>query len=117
MGHIMRIVGLCVCLLFSLLLHAQSLAPDSSKLYAIIFDVTVNSLGVVTDLRVAKVIDPSTHSTDPVSVAVPDSYLKAARTFLMKRKYDPNPNPFNTYLFYDPARPTVADIDPKSGQP
>ena len=117
MGHIMRIVGLCVCLLFSLLLHAQSLAPDSSKLYAIIFDVTVNSLGVVTDLRVAKVIDPSTHSTDPVSVAVPDSYLKAARTFLMKRKYDPNPNHFNTYLFYDPARPTVADIDPKSGQP
>jgi hypothetical protein len=99
------------------MLHAQSLAPSSGKLYAVIFDVTVDSLGVVTDLRVAKVIDPSTQSTDAVDVAVPASYLKAARTFLMKRKYDANPNHFNTYLFYDPSRPTVADIDPKSGQP
>jgi hypothetical protein len=113
----MRIAGFCVCLLFSLLLHAQSPALGTGKLYAVIFDVTVDSLGAVTDLRVAKVIDPSTRSTDAVKVDVPDSYLKAARTFLMKRKYDANPNHFNTYLFYDPSRPTVADIDPHSGQP
>jgi hypothetical protein len=42
---------------------------------AAIFDVTVNSAGIVQTLKVAKVIDPDTHSTDTVNVAVPDSYL------------------------------------------
>ena len=94
--------------------HAQS-AP--TKLYAVIFDVTVNTAGKLETLKVAKVIDPSTHTTDAVNVTVPDSYVSAARALLMKTKYGPDRTHFNTYLFYDPARPNRADIDPQSGRP
>lgn len=94
--------------------HAQSAPP---KLYAVIFDVTVNSAGKLETLKVAKVIDPSTHSTDAVKVGVPDSYLSAAKALLIKTNYGPDPTHFNSWLFYDPARPTRADIDPQSGRP
>jgi hypothetical protein len=97
--------------------HAQSASPNPGKLYAVIFDVTVNAAGKVETLKVVKVIDPSTHSTDAVKVAVPDSYLAAAKALLIKTNYGPDPTHFNTYLFYDPARPNRADIDPKSGRP
>jgi hypothetical protein len=94
--------------------HAQSAPP---KLYAVIFDVAVNPAGKVETLKVAKVIDPSTHTTNAVNVAVPDSYLSAAKALLIKTNYGPDPTHFNTWLFYDPARPNRADIDPESGRP
>ena len=94
--------------------HAQSAPPI---LYAVIFDVTVGSVGKLQTLKVAKVIDPSTHTTDAVKVPVPDSYLSAAKALLIKKNYGPNPAHFNTWLFYDPARPNRADIDPESGRP
>jgi len=94
--------------------HSQSAPP---KLYAVIFDVTVNSTGEVEALKVAKVIDPSTHTTNAVNVAVPESYLSAAKALLIKKNYGPDPTHFNTWLLYDPARPNRADIDPKSDRP
>jgi hypothetical protein len=99
------------------LAHAQSASSNPGKLYAVIFDVTVDSTGRVQTLEVAKVIDPSTHTTDTVNVAVPDSYLSAAKALLIKTNYGPDPTHFNTWLFYDPARPNRADIDPQSGLP
>lgn len=92
--------------------HSQAAPP---KLYAVIFDVTVNSTGKVETLKVAKVIDPGTHTTDAVNVPVPDSYLNAAKPLLIKTNYGPDPSHFNTWLFYDPARPNRADIDQESG--
>jgi hypothetical protein len=67
--------------------------------------------------KVAKVIDPSTHTTNAVNVAVPESYLSAAKALLIKKNYGPDPTHFNTWLLYDPARPNRADIDPKSDRP
>jgi hypothetical protein len=87
------------------------------KLYAVIFDVTVDSAGKIDSLKVAKVIDPGTRSTEAVAVAVPTSFITAARAFLSQRVYATNPKKFNTYLFFDPMRPTQADIDPKDGRP
>lgn len=98
-------------------LHAQSASPNPGKLYAVIFDVTVNSAGKVQTLEVAKVIDPSTHTMDAVNVAVPDSYLSAAKALLIKTNYGADSTHFNTWLFYDPTRPNRADIDPQSGRP
>ena len=45
----------------------ESLAQSFTKLYAVIFDATVNPAGKIDSLEVAKVIDPSTHSTDAVA--------------------------------------------------
>ena len=113
----MRFVAALCLLIFAGLTHAQGLSPNSGKLYAVIFDVTVNSAGVVDKLKVAKVIDPSSGTTNAVEVAVPAIYLSAARAFLRKRNYGVDSPHFNTWLFYDPNRPDRADIDPKSGRP
>lgn len=98
-------------------LQRESVAQPGSGLYAVIFDVTVSSAGKVESLQVAKVIDPATHSTDAVAVPVPAEYIAAAKDYLSTRTYPTNPSHFNTWLFFDPSRPTKADIDPKSGRP
>jgi hypothetical protein len=113
----MRLIYAAFLLMASGFAHSQSASPNPGKLYAVIFDVTVNSAGKVQTLEVAKVIDPSTHTTNAVNVAVPVVYLSAAKALLTKTNYGPDPTHFNTWLFYDPARPTRADIDPKSGRP
>jgi hypothetical protein len=113
----MRLFYAVLLLMVSGFAHSQSAVPSPGKLYAVIFDVTVNAAGKVETLKVAKVIDPSTHSTDAVKVAVPDSYVSAAKAFLVKTNYGVDPTHFNTWLFYDPARPNRADIEPKSGRP
>ena len=113
----MRLMYAVFLLMVSGFIHAQSASPNPGKLYAVIFDVTVNSAGALETLKVAKVIDPSTHSTDAVNVEIPGSFLSAARAFLAKTNYGPDPAHFNTWLFYDPTRPNRADIDPQSGRP
>jgi hypothetical protein len=91
---------------------AQSSVP--AKLYAVIFQVTVNSSGKVDTLKVSKVIDPSSGSTEAVNVPIPESYVAAAHAVLSKRTYSTDPKQFFTYTFYDPSRPEKADIDPRA---
>jgi hypothetical protein len=98
-------------------IQGESAAQATGKLYAVIFEATVDAGGKLRSLQVAKVIDPSTGTTDAVQVAVPAGYVSAAKTYLSMRTYDPNPSRFSTWLFFDPARPDRADIDPKSGRP
>jgi hypothetical protein len=114
-----RSLSLCALLLMSsaIVFCGQSIAQTGSRIYAVIFDVTVDSAGKIDSIKVAKVIDPNTHSTNAVDVVVPSSFIAAARTFLSRRGYDTNPNHFSTYLFFDPERPTKADIDPEDGRP
>jgi hypothetical protein len=59
-----------VFLMVSGLVHSQSASP---KLYAVIFDLTVNSAGKVETHKVAKAIDPSTYTTDAVNVPLSDA--------------------------------------------
>jgi hypothetical protein len=113
----MRLIYAVFLLMVSGFAHSQSAPLSPGKLYAVIFDVTVNSAGTVQTLKVAKVIDPSSRTTDAVNISVPDSYLSAAKALLIKTSYGPDPTHFNTWLFYDPARPNRADIDPESGRP
>lgn len=75
----MRLIFAALLLVLSGFVHAQSAPPSPAKLYAVIFEVTVDSAGKVQTLKVAKVIDPATHTTDAVKVPVPDSYLSAAK--------------------------------------
>ena len=113
----MRLVAALCLAIFTSLVQAQTPSPKPVKLYAVIFDVTVNAAGVVESLKVAKVIDPRSGTTNAVEIAVPDRYVSAARAFLRKRNYGTDSPHFNTWLFYDPNRPDRADIDPESGRP
>jgi type II secretory pathway component PulC len=112
----MRVLVATLFLLFAGSALAQ-LAPSArAKLYAVVFQATVNSSGKIETLKVAKVLDPSSGTTNPVDVPVPQSYVTAARAFLSKRTYSTDPKEFFTYTFYDPSQPTRADIDPKAGR-
>ena len=106
----MRPLPIAVLMAMSFGALAQSAPP--SKLYAVVFHATVDSSGKLDALEISKVIDPGTGTTDPVNVDVPASYVSAARSFLSKRTYDPDPPSFYTYTFYDPSQPSRADIDP-----
>jgi hypothetical protein len=101
---------------FALLSAASAKATPQvpTKLYAVLFEVTLNASGKVDTLKVSKVIDPNSGSTDAVDIPVPAEYLAAAKTSLLKRTYDPKEKQFFTYTFYDPSRPSQADIDPKA---
>lgn len=114
----MRII-VAIALGFMLIAGFQREAPAQAlaKIYGVIFEATVNSAGKIETLQVSKVIDPSTHSTDAVSVPVPAEFIAAAKVQLLTRTYPASPNHFFTYLFFDPTRPTKADIDPRSGRP
>ena len=95
---------------------SQSAGP-APKLYAVVFQVTVNSAGKIDTLEVSKVVDPSSGTTNAVDVPVPKDYVTAARAFLSKQTYTSDPKHFFTYTFYDPSQPTRADLDPKADHP
>lgn len=89
-----------------------------SKLYAVIFGLTVNEQGQLTKLTLNRVIDPSSGSTDAVDVEVSDIYVESMRKFLSSWKLKPKmedgkPVEFFQYFFYDPNRPEKVDIDPR----
>jgi hypothetical protein len=110
----MRSLVAIMFVLFASTAWAQASGLAATKLYAVVFQATVNSAGKIDTLEVSKVIDPSSGTTDAVDVAVPQSYVVAARAFLSKRTYPSDPRQFFTYTFHDPSQPTRADIDPKA---
>lgn len=99
---------------FALAAVAPSAAvAETSHVYGVIFEVSLGQDGKVDELTVAKVIDPSSGSTDPVAVTVPEAYVAAAKEYLRMRTYPTDETRFFTYLFYDPSRPTAAAFEPK----
>jgi hypothetical protein len=95
--------------------------PVHSKIYAVVFRVTPDSAGGISDLQVTRVIDPSGPGTPeevakrPVDVAVPPVYVAAARKFLegierTKAAAGEQRQVYYAYTFYDPSQPDRADI-------
>lgn len=113
----MRFLAIAMLLLAATTGQAQSPVSAANKVYAVVFQVTVNASGKVDTLKVVEVLDPGSGNTNPVNVVVPQDYLTAARAFLAKRTYAADPKSFFTYTYYDPSQPTRTDIDPKSGHP
>jgi len=70
-------------------------------LYGVVFEVTTDPAGKVDTLKVSKVMDPATGTTDPISLGVPNSYIGAARKWLGQRTYKPSDH-FFTWTYFDP---------------
>jgi hypothetical protein len=86
------------------------------RIYSVIFGVTAGTNSTVPKVRVAKVIDPKSGTTDPVKVDVPDAYIKAAKKKIEAKHYEPQlkdgqPVEFFTYFFYVPERSNVVVVD------
>lgn len=88
---------------------AQAARP---KVYAVIFEITVDAEGKLASVTVSKVIDPRTGSTDAVKVQVPDSYVEAMRAKLAAQTFDPAKPRFYMFRYYDPRMPGNIDAPP-----
>ena len=96
---------------------ASGAEAAKSKVYSVIFGVVVNESGELVSFRVAQVVDPASGSTAPVKVAVPESFIAAARKLTESKKPAPKlkdgkPVEFFTYYFFDPSVPDRADLGP-----
>jgi hypothetical protein len=104
-------------LLISLIVSPAAFADPvpAPHLYGVVFEVTADGVGKIDTIVISKVIDPATGTTDPINLSVPSTYVTAAREWLRQRTYKPGSH-FFTYTFFDPLRPTKADIDPNADQ-
>jgi hypothetical protein len=89
--------------------------PDF-KIYSVIFGVTATNNSAVPAVRLAKVTDPKSGTTDPVKIDVPDAYIKAAVKKIEAKHYEPKlkdgkPVEFFTYFFYVPGHSNVVVVD------
>src|SRR6266480_5912272 len=80
--------------------------PDF-RIYSVIFGVTATTNSAVPAVRIAKVTDPKSGTTDAVKVDVPGAYIKAAKKKIEAKHHEPEmkdgkPVEFFTYFFYVP---------------
>jgi hypothetical protein len=89
--------------------------PDF-RIYSVIFGVTATTNSAAPAVRLAKVTDPKSGTTDPVKIDVPDAYIKAAKKKIEAKHYEPEvkdgkPVEFFTYFFYVPGHSNVVVVD------
>ena len=97
--------------------------PDF-RIYCVIFGVTASTNSASPTVRLAKVTDPKSGTTDAVKVDVPEAYIKAAKRKIQAKHYEPEMKDgkaveFFTYFFYVPGYSNVVvDVDkPVDKQP
>jgi hypothetical protein len=89
--------------------------PDF-RIYSVIFGVTATTNSTVPTVRLAKVTDPKSGTTDAVKVDVPDAYIKAAKKKIEAKHYEPElrdgkPVEFFTYFLYVPGHSNIVVVD------
>src|SRR5438046_1396492 len=94
-----------------MMLSASAFAANADskipRLYTVIFGVVIDANGELSSFKVVKVTDPLSGSTDAVNVAVPESFVNAARKLIVAKKHKPQleagkPKTVYTYFYYDP---------------
>ncbi|MFC1703326.1 hypothetical protein ACFL1E_00890 [Candidatus Omnitrophota bacterium] len=103
-----------IALFFSSLVYAAT--PQT--ICAVIFGITIGEKGELLDVRISKVIDASSGSTDAIEVEIPDTYFANAKAKIENHGYEPalengRPKEFFTYFYYDANRPDVVIDDTK----
>lgn len=57
--------------------------------YSVIFGIIVNVDSTVRSVRVAKVTEPISKTTDAVNIHFPETYVKAVRKLIEEKQYSP----------------------------
>lgn len=89
--------------------------PDF-RIYSVVFVVTATTNSTLPAIRLAKVTDPKTGTTDAVKLDVPDSYVRAAKKKIEEMHYVPElkdgkPVEFFVHYFYVPGHSNVVIAD------
>lgn len=91
----------------------------SPKLFAVIFGITINSDKSIENIRINRVIDPSSGSPDAIDLPVPQIYIESAKMHIKAQNYEPQiengkAKEFFTYFFFDPERPEIVITEIKN---
>ncbi len=89
---------------------AATAAAAAAPPYAVIFEVTRSADGNVGELKVSKVIDPTTGSTDAVDIAIPAVYIERARQKVKASAVSRAKLHYFTYFLFDPRDPENVEI-------
>ena len=89
--------------------------PDF-KIYSVIFGVTATTNSTAPIVRLAKVTDPKSNTSQPVKIEIPAAYVKAVTQKIEAKHYEPElkdgkPVEFFTYFFYVPGHSNVVVVD------
>ena len=84
----------------------------SPKLFAVIFGITINSDKSVENIRINRVIDPSSGSPEAIDMPVPQIFIESAEMHIKAQNYEPKiengkAKEFFTYFFFDPETPEI----------
>ena len=99
----------------------MSFNPDF-RIYVVMLSVRQNPDGSIKDVKLSKIIDPRTGSTDPIKLDLPEKFVPEAEKLIRARKYDVDKTskdglvlPFATYYFYAPSLGSspITDLDAK----
>ena len=103
----------------------EQLKDPEFKLYTVVFGITVDADSKLQAIKVSKITDPKTGTTDAVDIQVPQPFIDAAKKKAIAKQYKPKlqdgkPVEFFTYFYYTPKLPAtvVTDLDqPLDKQP
>ncbi len=118
MNSIVRLLVLCLFVIFSAAGHADEPSTGARRFYAAVFGIVFAENGDVKQLRLLKVVDPRKGNADAEGVEIPQTFVDAVHKMLSSPKYRPKAGAVPadetyTYFFYDPSRPDRADLDPR----
>lgn len=98
-------------LAFAAFATAAPAAVPQPKLYAVLFEVSHNARGQLTQFEVSRVIDPASGKTDAVKLDVPQTFLDGARSRSLTAKDAGKADHYFTFYILDPKRPTNLFIE------
>ena len=92
-------------------LAAVPALAQQPKVYGVIFEVSHNERGQLTQFDMSRVIDPASGKTDAVKIDVPKAFLDGARARSLAAREADKPDHYFTYYLFDPARPANLYIE------
>ena len=81
------------------------------KHYAVLFEVSHDMAGRLTQFVLSRVIDPTSGSTDHVAIVIPQAFVEGARARTAAPLNRGKSDHYFTYYIFDAARPADLGID------
>ncbi|MBM4311608.1 MAG: hypothetical protein FJ119_11785 [Deltaproteobacteria bacterium] len=94
-------------------------AETSSKLYDVIFSISIDGNGKLKAFKVNQVFDRESETRTPITMEVSTEFIKNVRRNILNKEHESDldngvPKEFYRKFLYDPQRPSIIDIEPEA---
>jgi|GEM_PF-4946788 len=110
----------CAVVLVSAMPFTHSPAAEtSSKLYDVIFSISIDGNGKLKAFKVNQVFDRESETRTPITMEVSTEFIKNVRRNILNKEHESDldngvPKEFYRKFLYDPQRPSIIDIEPEA---